>query len=136
LPTSSIKDGKIAAIIENGQTGEQDRASNIQQPGARIFDASGKIVTPGLTEDAIRKCVSHAKMNPPLDTESDRMAIYEGLADGTIDAIATGHAPHSNEKKALGLASAPICVSPCPDLEKANRIYYYGRKNVAYPGRR
>jgi imidazolonepropionase-like amidohydrolase len=41
-----IEDGKIAAIIESGQTGEQDRASNIQQPGTRIFDASGKIVTP------------------------------------------------------------------------------------------
>jgi imidazolonepropionase-like amidohydrolase len=41
-----IEDGKIAAIIESGQIGEQDRASNIQQPGTRIFDASDKIVTP------------------------------------------------------------------------------------------
>ena len=45
-----IKDGKIAAIVEKGQTDEQDRASNIQQPGTRIFDASGKIVTPGLID--------------------------------------------------------------------------------------
>ena len=45
-----IEAGKIVAIIENGQTGEQDRASNIQQPGTRIFDASGKIVTPGLID--------------------------------------------------------------------------------------
>ena len=60
-----------------------------------------------LTEDAVSTCGAHAKMNPPLGTESDRTAIYEGLADGTIDAIATDHAPHSNEEKALGLAAAP-----------------------------
>ena len=45
-----IEAGKIVAIIENGQTGEKDRASNIQQSGTRIFDASGKIVTPGLID--------------------------------------------------------------------------------------
>ena len=73
-------------------------------------------------------------MNPPLGTESDRMAIYERLADGAIDAIATDHAPHSIEEKAHGLASAVICVYPCPNLEKSNRIYYHDRKSVAYPG--
>jgi dihydroorotase len=60
-----------------------------------------------LTENAVDECGTHAKMNPPLGTESDRAAICEGLADGTIDVIATDHAPHSNEEKALGLASAP-----------------------------
>ena len=45
-----IEDGKIVAIIESGQTGEQDRVSNIQQPGTQIFDASDKIVTPGLID--------------------------------------------------------------------------------------
>lgn len=60
-----------------------------------------------LTENAVDECGAHAKMNPPLGTESDRAAICEGLADGTIDVIATDHAPHSNEEKALELASAP-----------------------------
>jgi dihydroorotase len=64
-----------------------------------------------LTEDVVSRCGSHTKMNPPLGTESDRMAICKSLADGTIDAIATDHAPHSNEEKALGLASAPNGVS-------------------------
>jgi dihydroorotase len=51
-------------------------------------------------------------MNPPLGTESDRMAIYERFADGAIDAIATDHVPYSIEEKALGLASAlNLCVS-------------------------
>ena len=42
-----IEDEKIVAMIEGGQTGKQDQASNIQRPGDRIFDASGKIVNPG-----------------------------------------------------------------------------------------
>ncbi len=48
-----------------------------------------------LTEDAVTGYNTHAKMNPPLRSEKDREAIREGLADGTIDAIVTDHAPHS-----------------------------------------
>jgi len=44
---------------------------------------------------------TNAKMNPPLRTERDRLAIIEGLADGTIDCIATDHAPHEDTAKAL-----------------------------------
>ena len=47
------------------------------------------------------------KMNPPLRTEADRLAIIEGLKDGTIDLIATDHAPHSAEEKAKPLTEAP-----------------------------
>ena len=49
----------------------------------------------------------NAKMNPPLREEKDRLAIIEGLKDGTIDAIITDHAPHAEEEKAKGLATAP-----------------------------
>ena len=48
-----------------------------------------------------------AKMNPPLRTERDRQAIIEGLKDGTIDMIATDHAPHSREEKERPLTEAP-----------------------------
>ncbi len=48
-----------------------------------------------LTEDAVKGYNTYAKMNPPLRSVRDRQAIMEGLADGTIDAIATDHAPHS-----------------------------------------
>lgn len=48
-----------------------------------------------LTEEAAIRYGSYAKMNPPLREEADRMAIIEGLADGTIDIIATDHAPHT-----------------------------------------
>ncbi len=48
-----------------------------------------------LTEAAVEGYDTNAKMNPPLRTEDDRQAIIKGLADGTFDAIATDHAPHS-----------------------------------------
>lgn len=53
-----------------------------------------------LTDEAIIQHGSLAKMNPPLRTETDRLAIIEGLKDGTIDLIATDHAPHSAQEKA------------------------------------
>lgn len=52
-----------------------------------------------LTEEAVGKYDTRAKMNPPLRTPGDVAAIIEGLADGTIDAIATDHAPHSEMEK-------------------------------------
>ena len=60
-----------------------------------------------LTEDAVIEYGALAKMNPPLRTEDDRQAIIRGLADGTIDIIATDHAPHSAEEKARPITDAP-----------------------------
>ena len=60
-----------------------------------------------LTEEALLEHGPLAKMNPPLRTEADRQAIIRGLADGTIDLIATDHAPHSAEEKARPLTAAP-----------------------------
>lgn len=58
------------------------------------------------TEEVLESGVN-AKMNPPLREEKDRLAIIEGIKDGTIDCIITDHAPHSEEEKARGLALAP-----------------------------
>jgi len=60
-----------------------------------------------MTDDDVPACGTHAKMNPPLRTAQDREAVRAGLADGTIDAIATDHAPHSAAEKALAFADAP-----------------------------
>ncbi len=60
-----------------------------------------------LTEEAVIRYGTLAKMNPPLRTEEDRQAIIRGLADGTIDMIATDHAPHSAQEKAKALTEAP-----------------------------
>ena len=60
-----------------------------------------------LTEDEILAQGSLARVNPPLRTRADVDAVIEGLKDGTIDAIATDHAPHSAEEKARPLTEAP-----------------------------
>lgn len=60
-----------------------------------------------LTEDAVIRHGSLAKMNPPLREEADRQAVIEGLKDGTIDMIATDHAPHAKEEKDRPLTEAP-----------------------------
>ncbi|MBD5454906.1 MAG: dihydroorotase [Lachnospiraceae bacterium] len=60
-----------------------------------------------LTQEAVIEKGTLAKMNPPLREEEDRLAIIEGLKDGTIDLIATDHAPHSREEKAQEITKAP-----------------------------
>lgn len=60
-----------------------------------------------LTQEAVMEKGSLAKMNPPLREEADRLAIVEGIADGTIDLIATDHAPHSKEEKSQEITEAP-----------------------------
>ncbi len=59
------------------------------------------------TVDEVPESGVNAKMNPPLREEKDRQAIIQGIKDGTIDAIITDHAPHAEEEKAKGLATAP-----------------------------
>jgi dihydroorotase len=60
-----------------------------------------------LTDEALAGFDPAAKVNPPLRTESDRRAIIIGLGDGTIDAIATDHAPHAPEEKDVEFEYAP-----------------------------
>ena len=59
-----------------------------------------------ITEKAVGESGTHAKMNPPLRTEYDREAICQGLADDTIDVIATDHAPHASQEKDVAFSSA------------------------------
>ena len=60
-----------------------------------------------LTEQAVIEKGTLARVNPPIRTERDRLAIIEGLRDGTIDLIATDHAPHTEEEKARPFSKAP-----------------------------
>ncbi len=60
-----------------------------------------------LTEDALIEKGTLGKLNPPFREEADRLAIIEGLKDGTIDLIATDHAPHAAEEKAKSITEAP-----------------------------
>jgi dihydroorotase, multifunctional complex type len=64
-----------------------------------------------LTEDAVLEHGTLAKMNPPLRTQEDKEAIIQGLKDGTIEIIATDHAPHSEEEKNREFLQAPSGIT-------------------------
>ena len=81
-----------------------------------------------LTQDAVLRFGALAKMNPPLRLESDRLAIIEGLKDGTIETIATDHAPHSREEKKKELRQAPSGIT---GLETSLAL---GIKELVKPG--
>ena len=90
--------------ISSGHSVEMVRLA--KKLGAKVWAE----VTPHhftLTEEAVLKHGTLAKMNPPLRTEKDRQMLIEGLKDGTIDMIATDHAPHSREEKDRPLTQAP-----------------------------
>lgn len=95
--------------------------------GARVFaEATPHHFT--LTEDAVSLYGSNAKMNPPLRTEADRLAIIEGLKDGTIEVIATDHAPHAKDEKDRPFAETPSGII---GLETA---FSLGLMNLVEPG--
>ena len=90
--------------ISSGHSVEMVRLA--KKLGAKVWAE----VTPHhftLTEEAVLTYGTLAKMNPPLRTEADRLKLIEGLKDGTIDMIATDHAPHSKEEKEKPLTEAP-----------------------------
>ncbi len=63
-----------------------------------------------ITEEAVRGYKANAKMNPPLRTTEDMEALKQGLVDGTIDVIATDHAPHALQEKQLEFDTAPFGI--------------------------
>jgi dihydroorotase len=74
-----------------------------------------------LTEEAVRSLDTNVKMNPPLRAECDRIALLEALRDGTIDSIATDHAPHARHEKDVPFEAAPFGVT---GLETAFSVLY------------
>jgi dihydroorotase len=88
--------------------------------GARVSgEASPHHLT--LTDEAVRSLDSRFKMNPPLRTEEDRQALIAGLRDGTIECIATDHAPHARHEKEVPFEQAPMGVT---GLETAFPVIY------------
>ena len=63
------------------------------------------------TDELVRTLDANAKMNPPLGSEDDRLALVEGILDGTIDCVATDHAPHARHEKDVPFEQAPFGVT-------------------------
>ena len=83
----------------------------IREAKARGVDVTCETAPHYLTmDDSILQEDGRFKMNPPLRSAADREALVEGIADGTIDCIATDHAPHSAEEKAKGLEHSAFGV--------------------------
>ncbi|MGN1059740.1 MAG: dihydroorotase [Clostridia bacterium] len=104
-------------VILAGETGKRIHIAHVSTAGSveivRQAKRRGIRVTAEtcphyftLTEEAVEGFNTNAKMNPPLRTAADVEAVIEGLADGTLDAIATDHAPHHEDEKDVEFAAA------------------------------
>ncbi len=94
-------------------------------------------VTPhhlGLTDASIRDYDTNCKMNPPLRAEEDRQALIEGLLDGTLDIIATDHAPHSAYEKDVEFDYAPFGITGLETCLAASleALYHSGRCDLSF----
>lgn len=81
-----------------------------------------------LTDEAIIEHGTNAKMNPPLRKKLDVIALQEGLFDGTIDVIATDHAPHSKEEKNNSLEAAPFGIVGVETMLPIALEFYHAEK--------
>jgi dihydroorotase len=87
-----------------------DSVEAVAAAKARGFRVSAE-VTPHhllLTEEDVRSLDTRMKMNPPLASEEDRRALLDGLKEGTIDCVATDHAPHARDEKEVPFEQAPM----------------------------
>ena len=121
---------KTGACINIQHISSKEGVDLVRQAKKRGGDVHAE-ATPhhfSLTEDAVIRHGTLAKMNPPLRTKEDRQAILQGLKDGTIDLIATDHAPHSKEEKDKPITEAPSGII---GLETALPL---GITNLVRPG--
>ena len=101
---------KTGAIVNIQHISCKETAAMIRKAKQEGFTNIHGEATPHhftLTEEAVMTHGTMAKMNPPLRTKEDKKAIIEAIKDGTLDIIATDHAPHSTEEKAKSITEAP-----------------------------
>jgi dihydroorotase len=102
-----------------------DSVESVAAAKARGFRVSAE-ATPHhllLTDEEVRSLNTSMKMNPPLATEADRRALLDGLRTGTIDCVATDHAPHARDEKEVPFEQAPMGTT---GLETAFAALYTG----------
>jgi dihydroorotase len=119
ISLAELTGGKLH-IAHLSTRGSLEAVKDAKQKGIKVTCE----VTPHhlfLTDEAVKEYDTNTKMAPPLRTEEDRQSLIEGVAEGTVDAIATDHAPHHRDEKAVefdhaafgivGLETAvPLCL--------------------------
>jgi dihydroorotase len=101
----ALEEGEPLHIQHLSARASVEEVARAKAAGARVScEATPHHLT--LTDEAVRSLDARFKMNPPLRTEDDRQALIEGLRDGTIDCIATDHAPHAVEEKEVPFEEA------------------------------
>jgi dihydroorotase len=112
--TMIARDAALAAY-EGARIHVQHLSATESVQAVRAAKAAGTRITAEasphhltLTDEAVRTLDTSLKMNPPLRVEADRQALIEGLRDGTIDCIATDHAPHARHEKEVPWEEAPM----------------------------
>jgi dihydroorotase len=105
----SLLTGCHLHVLHVSTAREVDIIRFFKQQGANVTAETGPHYW-CLTDEACRGYNTNAKMNPPLRTQADCEAIIEGLKDGTLDAIATDHAPHAGYEKAVEFGLAPFGI--------------------------
>ena len=115
--TMVARDAQLAAY-EEGQVHVQHVSARETVEVIERAKAAGTRITAEasphhllLTDEAVKDLDTNRKMNPPLRTEADRLALVEGLRSGTLDCVATDHAPHSHEEKEEPFELAPMGVT-------------------------
>ncbi|HZM16830.1 MAG TPA: dihydroorotase [Candidatus Krumholzibacteria bacterium] len=122
IPAACEEIGVARDVLLARETGAPLHVAHVSTRGAvdilRLAKHTWKVdvtaeATPHHLELTDRELVGYSanfKMNPPLRSESDRQAVLEGLADGSIDMLATDHAPHAPDEKELEFDRAPVGV--------------------------
>jgi dihydroorotase len=115
--TAIARDAALAAyedarihVLHLSARGSVDAIAAAKEAGVRVTAE----VTPHhlvLTDEAVRSLDARFKMNPPLRSEDDRIALIDALRSGTIDCVATDHAPHSSEEKEVPFEEAAMGVT-------------------------
>ena len=110
ITNANFDDESILNRVDKGMALRNRLIEEAKEKGANVYaEASPHHFT--LTEEAVLKYGTLARMNPPLRTEEDRQRIIKGLQEGTIEIIATDHAPHSKEEKDKPLDQAPSGIT-------------------------
>lgn len=131
-----ILSAKTGAHIHLQHISSKNAIDIIRRAKARGINVTAE-ATPhhiAFSDTEVESFDTHFKMNPPLRAEPDRIALLDGLEDGTIDCIATGHAPHTDYEKDVEFDSAPFGVIGLETALGATLAQLYHSKRLSLSG--